>query len=300
MINGITPSLDALIAWRFQVPAVGLFNRQRVQHSQSGAHLSTARGRGIDFAETRAYHPGDDIRLINWKLTAKMGKPYTKVYHEERERPVYFIVDQNSSMHFGTRVCFKQVLAANLFALLGWSALAAEQQVGAILVGDHRFSEVAARRSRQNLLQTFKQLVDWQNQVGETAKQIERSLMRLNQQAKAGSTSIILSDCSHFNQTSWTLLKQLSHKNELMICFIYDSLEVQAPSKGRYQFSDGAQHYVVLNASQAKQRQQYQAWFAERRRMLEKFCRQYNIRLIPVATHDDLQQVINREVRYVV
>lgn len=109
----------------------------------------------MDFDEVRHYQAGDDIRLMHWALTARLGKPYTKVYHEERERSLYFVLDQTKSMHFGTRECFKSVKATNILALIGFGALEAHEKVGGIIFDDHGYNFYPAKQDKSALVKMF-------------------------------------------------------------------------------------------------------------------------------------------------
>ena len=115
--DAIIPSLESLLRLRAEARSLGLSQRNMAAH-QAGGYRSAFRGRGIDFEEVRVYQPGDDIRIMDWRVTARTGEPHTKVYREERERPVLFLVDQGASMMFGTQVAFKSVIAARIAALL--------------------------------------------------------------------------------------------------------------------------------------------------------------------------------------
>ncbi len=104
----------------------------------AGNRQSRFRGRGIDFQESRNYQPGDDIRTMDWRVTARTGRPHTKVFQEERERPIIIVIDCNPSMFFGTRVAFKAVIAARLAALIAWAAIRNGDRIGAVSVWPRR------------------------------------------------------------------------------------------------------------------------------------------------------------------
>jgi uncharacterized protein (DUF58 family) len=115
--------LETLIALRLRARSLASALARRVSSVPAGAHGSRFRGRGVDYRESRIYQPGDDIRHMDWRVTARSGRPHTKLFEEERERSVLLIVDQNPSLHFGTRVRFKSVQLARAAALVAWATV---------------------------------------------------------------------------------------------------------------------------------------------------------------------------------
>ncbi|MBE9538103.1 MAG: DUF58 domain-containing protein, partial [Proteobacteria bacterium] len=149
---GAYVSLADLIALRFPAGQLCLARKKRALSTLAGPNKSNFRGRGIDFEEVRRYQPGDDIRTIDWRVTARSGNAHTKLFQEERERPVLIVVDQRHGMFFGSGHCFKSVLAAHLASLLAWGALDNGDRIGGLVFNgaDHR--EIRPRRSRKTAL----------------------------------------------------------------------------------------------------------------------------------------------------
>src|SRR5690554_726431 len=150
--KGATISLQQLLVQRQAAQIVSYAPYNRSIAGISGLHLSKMRGRGIDFEEFRPYQQGDDIRTIDWRVTARIGKPFTKVFREERERPVIIAVDQTSSMYFGSQVAFKSVIAAQAAAIFCWMAIDNGDRVGGLVYGDTEQSLVRPKRSRRSAL----------------------------------------------------------------------------------------------------------------------------------------------------
>src|SRR6056300_461999 len=150
--RGAYATLEDLIALRFPAQQLRLARRKKALSALTGPNKSNFRGRGIDFEEVRSYQPGDDIRTIDWRVTARTGSAHTKLFREERERPVLVVVDQRSSMFFGSSHCFKSVLAAQLASLIAWSALDAGDRVGGLVFNGEEHREIRPRRSRKNVL----------------------------------------------------------------------------------------------------------------------------------------------------
>ncbi len=132
----------------------------------AGLMTSRFRGRGIDFAEVRVYQPGDDIRTIDWRVTARTGVAHTKLFQEERERPVLLLVDQSSSMYFGSRVMFKSVLAARTAALLAWAVLERGDRIGGIVFSEHGHREIRPRRNKHAVLRLLNELHGFNQALG--------------------------------------------------------------------------------------------------------------------------------------
>nr|WP_241480308.1 DUF58 domain-containing protein [Legionella norrlandica] len=128
MTNGVIAELSELIDLRRYVHSVHYKPQGRAL--RSGNHISKFRGRGMDFAEVRNYQAGDEIRHMEWRVTARTGRPHVKIYQEERERPVIMLVDFNPSMIFGTKIAFKSVVAARLASLLAWTVIKQGDRVG--------------------------------------------------------------------------------------------------------------------------------------------------------------------------
>ena len=138
-----------MIRLQWAARGFNLLPRQPLHSALAGRHATRIRGRGLDFDELRAYQPGDDVRSIDWKVTARTRKPHTRVYTDERERRVLLVVDQRLAMFFGTRVQMKSVTAAELAALLAWHVVDAGDRVGAVVFderGPSRSSPIAAAR----------------------------------------------------------------------------------------------------------------------------------------------------------
>jgi len=140
--KGVRVSLDELLSMRLRARRLARPST-RVRGSHAATHTSRFRGRGVDYVESRAYQPGDDIRLMDWRLTARSGRPHTKVFQEEREQSILLLVDCNASMHFGSRARFKSVQAARTAALVAWAAVHGGDRVGAIGFGPGLKAEIA-------------------------------------------------------------------------------------------------------------------------------------------------------------
>ena len=157
---GVYADLDELVRLQFKAMGFSFLPRQPVHSVLSGRHASRLRGRGLNFEEIRRYLPGDDIRTLDWKVTARTRKPHVRVYTEERDRPVVLVVDQRRSMFFGSRRAMKSVTAAEAAALAAWRVLSVGDRIGAIVFDDAGIVEIQPHRSRRRVMQILKAIVE--------------------------------------------------------------------------------------------------------------------------------------------
>ena len=158
-LRGVVARLADLVAARPRVRG-GFSGGKRVSSQLYGGHGSSFRGRGMEFDEVRVYHPGDDVRTIDWRVTARTGRPHTKLFQEERERPVLVLVDARASMRFGTRDCFKSVLAAKAAAVLAWIGIGGGDRVGGLVLAPSGIIALRAERTRRRILAFVRAIAD--------------------------------------------------------------------------------------------------------------------------------------------
>jgi len=293
MNNGIRPSIHELLALRHYAGNIQFFNKNKVHATQAGNRLSIARGRGMDFEEVRRYQPGDDIRLIHWSLTARLGKPFTKIYREERERSVYFVIDQSATMHFGSKVCFKNVMAAKIAALLGWTALQHHEQVGGIVFNNDYAEYIKPKRSRQALLNLFNLLNNNQG-ICHYNGGLSANLELLSRNLHSGSVVIIISDFFNLDNQTECYLKQINKKAEIINIMVYDPLEVNLPGSGNYSFSNEKGQERLEISSTKNNKELYNRQFIKRLNLIETISRQNQMQFVKIATNDNPLQQINQ------
>ena len=260
----------------------------RILSSQSGDYQSPFRGRGMEFDESRLYQPGDDIRNIDWRVTARTGKPHTKLFREERERPVFVWLDLRASMHFATRGKYKSVLAAELAAMIAWSALNNGDRIGGVIFSDNEHHELKPQRGKTAVLRLINRIVNdatWVNPAPEgTGKQsLEHALLRLRRVARPGSLIFLISDFRYLDAQAEIQLSRLSRHNEVAMLFVYDRLEQALPPPGRYKVSDGSREFLVDTSDNHLVRQ-YQQQFQTRSDRLLNLSRSNRMILLPCRT----------------
>ncbi|MEI6067458.1 MAG: DUF58 domain-containing protein [Methylococcaceae bacterium] len=262
----------------------------KLRSRQSGGYVSRFKGRGMEFDETRLYQPGDDIRSIDWRVTARTGKTHTKVFREERERPVFISVDNRLTMHFATRGVFKSVLAAKLAGLLAWTAEYHGDRIGGQLFSEQECRELKPQNGRHAVLRFLNALVKPQNPEGK-AFTLEQVLARLNQHAHPGSLVYIISDFRGINDQAETHLAKLSGHCEVVLIFIYDPLESSLPAKGRYRFTDDERD-VVIDSGDQQRILNYQQRFTRRLQRLESLAKKRGLTFIQCSTTEDPLQCL--------
>ena len=291
--EGAYVELAELIAARFLAKDLKLQQRRKALSLLAGPNKTNFRGRGIDFEEIRAYQAGDDIRTIDWRVTARTSKPYTKLFQEERERPLLIVTDQRQPMFFGSQFCFKSVMACHISALLAWAGLQQGDRVGGLVFGNHQHREIKPRRSRQSALAFIHLLEEYNGLLTKDTgpeisnkKNLRDSLQEVRRIAKPGNTIYLVSDFSDFNdQDIQKQLFLLSRHNEIVAFYIYDPLEKQLPPPGQYMVTNGQERHII-NTADRLSRKAYQRQFDQNQLFLQQQMRKLGIPLIDVATTD--------------
>ena len=265
----------------------------RVNSLQTGAYVSHFRGRGMEFDESRPYQPGDDPRSIDWRVTARSTTAYTKLFREERERPVLVVTDLRANMHFATKGCFKSVNASRAAALLSWAAHHRGDRLGGLIFGDTTHRELKPRLGRQAALRYVHELVahpDWQNRVrapdSDDEAPLAQAMSSLRRVARPGSLVVILSDFLGFSRAAQSYLSGVARHNEVLAVFLNDPLERQLPPPGRYRLVSNDDELAIDTIAKAA-RKDYREAFAARSQELEDFCKRYGVHLMPLSTADD-------------
>ena len=290
--HGTRIQLRDLLRWRLAAPFIPLENRSN-SSQLTGNRRSTLRGRGIDFDEVRLYQAGDDVRTIDWRVTARTGKMHTKVFHEEKERPVLLVLDLRSTMYFGSRRCFKSVLAANAAALLAWTALDSGDRIGALLVSDKGIIDIKPQRSRHTLLQLFQQIISIDQQhtqhapTTETTIHWQKAMQQLRALVRPGSCIVMLSDFHDWNTECQQTLHAVVRHCQCFAIHIHDVLEKQLPAIGLVNVHAG-QKKIALDTLDEKMLTHYQQTRAAHYQAVSLSMRALKIPLLALQTHEEV------------
>ena len=277
-------NLERLVALKYDLRGFSYLPKQPAQSQLTGKHRSRLRGRGLDFEEVRAYSFGDDIRSIDWKVTARTKKPHTRVYSEERERPVFLVLDQSSSMFFGSQKYMKSVIAAEAAAISAWKVLAVGDRVGGIVFNDENWEEVKPKRNSKAVLHFLNFIVEKNNRLSSVSFKNQNSEMlnRIFEQTLRYVTHnylvVIFSDFYGVNDQTVKLLKQISRHNDVIAGIITDEMEYQL--KSEMIIGDGDQQ-INLSEIKAEEKNTYTS---NQKAKLEVFKETLiNYRITPLA-----------------
>ena len=293
---GAYSDLAQLLRLRFAAQDLKLFAKRPVRSLLTGGERTRFRGRGIDFEEVRLYQPGDDIRTIDWRVTARTQVPHTKIFREERERPVFMVADQRATMFFGSQRCFKSVLCAHICALLGWAALGNSDRVGGLVFGDHTQRDIRPRRSKHAMLELLHQLQDYNHRLqspvppADSVKLVD-ILADTRRIAKPGCALVIVSDFHDFDAACEQQLFELARHTDVTLVHVFDPLERQLASNSVLTISDG-QSRCRIPANERRFQQAYHEHYQQHLQDLTRRCQRLNLSLLSYATNDDIQHLL--------
>ena len=299
--DGIHLTADELIALRPRCNALRLPMRQAAASALAGAYRSRYRGRGVDFLESRFYQPGDDIRNMDWRVTARTGKPHTKVFQEERERPVLVVLDAGPSLFFGTRRRLKSVAAGQLAAAVAWAAVRRGDRIGGFLFAPGRHRELRPAGGRRGAMRMIQGLVDWLQPERRDATQgepLSRALERVRHTVRPGSLVVIISDFFALDEDSERHLSRLRQHNDVIGCQVLDAAEHRLPA-GRYPISDGEQA-TLLDTTRGAARRRYEAMGARHLHEPRRMFQRHQCGWLVLNADDDPVDVLGRELRVLI
>lgn len=294
--KGAYTSLASLLRLRFAAQDLKLFVPRPVKSLLNGGERTRFRGRGMDFEEVRLYQAGDDIRSIDWRVTARTQVPHTKVYREERERPVFILIDQRSPLFFGSQQCFKSVLAAHIGTNLAWAALNNGDRVGGMLFGDFQQRDIRPRRSKHAVLELLHHLQDFNQQLRSPispngSKSLREILTDTRRIAKPGCALFIISDFHDFTNECEQQLFELGRHTDITLVHVYDPLEKHLASNTRLTVSNGQSRLQLPTDDNAFQQAYYTAYNEKLERIVSS-SKRLGITLLSYATTDNVQQAL--------
>ena len=288
MSHGINLNLEQLISLRAKARGLlpGFHGKARLQGP--AGYLSPFRGRGMEFDEVRIYQHGDDARSIDWRVTARRGETYTKLFREERERPVYVLTDLHPCMFFGTRNVFKSVLAMQLAAIVAWAAEGSGDRVGGIIGGSKGHRELPPTPRRTGVLSLLHGLEDLQpDHPGELQPgRLDELLDKLVHIVRPGSLVLVISDFQEMGEGIEASLSAIRWHSDLRIGFISDPLETGAPPKGHFRLGTPALQ-LNLDTTRSDIQTQWPALFTQRFDKISAICQKERLPLAHFSTADD-------------
>lgn len=296
--------LETLIKLNQQAHHLPLKSK-RIFSGLSGSFISAFKGRGMEFDESRPYQPGDDIRSIDWRVTARTGKTHSKLYREERERPVLVWLDLRKPMFFGSQNMYKSVLAAKAAALLAWSSTQNNDRIGGLIFAEEQHTELRPQRGKSatlHFLQSLARHSAWDiNNSPQTSVTEHQSsahaLNRLRRVAKPGSLIFLISDFRNMNESGnsniESSLAKMSKHNDLVMIFINDPLEQHLPPAGFYKLTDG-HNELTINTHHASSRSRYQQRYDSHQQYLKDLCIKLGVFYINLSTDKPLLESLQK------
>ncbi len=280
------------------------FLPRQPRHSPlAGLYASRLRGRGLDFDELRVYQPGDDVRDIDWKVTARMGKPHTRVYSEERDRRALVLVDQRINMFFGSRLQMKSVTAAETAALGIWRVLAQGDRPGAIVFNDREQVEIPAHRSQSRAVAILREIERMNRLLHARADQasspdrLNQVLERAHRVANHDQLILLVSDLDGFDEETPHLLNRLSRHNDVVVFLVFDPLERDLPEASLLVVSDGDLQ-IEIDARDRALRRSFTRVFEDRVDSGRRELHKRRIPLLPISAGepvvDQVQALLGR------
>jgi len=268
-------------------PAKSLTLQQSgIKSRQSGGYVSRVKGRGMEFDETRLYQPGDDVRSIDWRVTARTGKAHTKLFREERERPVFISLDNRPTMHFATRGVFKSVQAAKLAALLAWAAQHHSDRVGGQIYDKYVCRELKPQSGRHAVLRLLNLIL--QPQAGSNTPNLSLAevMNRLIHHVRPGSLVYLISDFRGLDGRVENTIARLARHCAVVMVLIYDPLENNLPEQGRYRFTDRVND-VVVDSHNRNGLIEYHQRFLDRQQTLQDLAKKMRMVMIQCSTEQN-------------
>jgi uncharacterized protein (DUF58 family) len=300
--DGVTLGIKELLYYQAKTGLLNLSPRKTVQAKLAGSYLAKTKGRGMEFDEARHYQAGDDIRAIDWRVTARTGKTHTKLYREEKERPVFVLADLSASMQFGTQLLFKSVQVAHLTALIAWAARKRGDRIGGLIFNQQQHLECKPYTRQKAVLSLLNGLIQLQKPVLDTHQQnngqvtFTDACARLRRLAHPGSLIFLLSDFSQLNDSAKQHIARLSKHCEIIAYPVSDPFEHELPKikvPQQVALTDGqSQQNILLGEKDSATRyfEQHQQRFTE----VEDTLKQCRAQVINISAATPLEQQLSQ------
>lgn len=296
--DGVNLTIKQLLQYQNKSALLDLDPRRAVQASLAGTYLAKTKGRGMEFDEARHYQAGDDIRAIDWRVTARTGKTHTKLYREEKERPIFVLADLSASMYFGTQLMFKSVQVAHLTALIAWAARKRGDRIGGLIFNQSQhmeFKPLTRQKAVLSLLHGLMLLHQPNSQIKQQMTFAD-ACARLRRLARPGSLVFLLSDFQQLDETAKQHIARLGRHCEIVAYPISDPFEHELPKVSVPQqvvITDGNTHQQILLGEKHtadKYFSAHQQQFAHIHTLLSQ-CR---AKVVPLSAALPLEQQLER------
>ncbi len=298
-IEGVFLEIDDLIKYSFIARNIHLRKSSKVNSIMAGRHASKLRGRGMDFEESRAYVNGDDIRNIDWRVTARLQKTYSKVFQEEKEHPAVIVTDLSKSMFFGSKKNMKSVCASQITALMAYKLSGDGDRVGGIVIKDNDVEMVKPKRDKKSLLHFLGKVVEANNELAEI--ELEKSLKdskvkvfeQLHNLISHDYTVLIISDFKRYDPIVIQRLLDLSVHNDIIVFKVYDELEKSIPEE-QISLSDG-ESQIEINGKDKKTIKSIKENFENKQNKFINELNSYKIPVFLINTESPIEEQIRTQ-----
>ena len=295
---GVFASLEELVRIRYRARDFSFKPQQPVTSILSGRYASRLRGRGLNFEELRRYHVGDDIRTMDWHVTARTRTPYVRVYTEEKDRAVLLVVDQRLNMFFGTRDRLKSVTAAQLAALGAWRALDVGDRVGIVAFDDETLFEMPPRRSEQNVMSILNGVLEMnhalhaESGVHPAPGMLNTALEKAMRLAKHDMLVVIVSDFFGIDEQTSKLTARISTHNDILGILVHDPMRLDPPT-GRFRASDG-ENQLEIDLDDRQLRERLVEDYRDEQERIARFLRRLSAPLLMISNEGDVVSQVRR------
>ena len=252
----------------------------------AGEYHSAFKGRGMAFSEVREYQFGDDIRNIDWNVTARYGHPFIKIFEEERELTVMLLVDVSGSREFGTVERLKKNVIVELAAILSFSAISNNDKIGVIFFSDQIEKFIPPKKGRTHTLRIIRELIEFEPVSRKT--DISVALRYLTNAMKRRVTAFIISDLMDSPASMEQALSIANNKHDMVGLRIYDEREAELPSVGMIKFKDAETgEYIWVDSSSRNVRETYRRHWSERNKQLDSLLKKTGLDYVNISTRED-------------
>ncbi len=270
-----------------------LAKHQKVKSILGGKHASKLRGRGMDFEEVRVYVPGDDIRNIDWKVTAKTQKTHAKVFSEEKEKPVLILVDQSRSMLFGSKVKTKALIATEIAAIAAFKIQKEGDRVGGVVFAEEEVDIIYPKRNKKNILLFLERMVYHNRKLkdfktGNRAQLLEETISKVKNIVTHDFLVILISDFIEYSEKVTRFLSKISQHNDVILIKISDPMERNIPTE-EIIFGDREKQFTVPG-NKEEIHEKFKVGFDQDLHHFEAHMQRHRIPIIQINTIEPLEQ----------
>ncbi|MPQ76591.1 DUF58 domain-containing protein [Hydrogenovibrio sp. JE_KL2] len=292
----IYSQLDDLLQLRFHVKRLRLNSQQRLISEKAGYRQAIRKGRGMEFNEVREYSPGDDIRHIDWKVSARTRKYHTKLFTEELERPVLCILEQSPKLFFGSQTRFKSVQALNIAATLGWVTLQEGDRFGGYVFNHLGHKWIEPKHQAKNVLQFLNAATTLQQQVLRpgTRDNWQHHLTQVLPYLKSGTRVYLIGDFLDMERTFFDTLSHFKRQCEIVLIHVFDPVEADLPSQGILKLTDG-ENQTDFDTFSSRQLADYHTQYASKFDALQQLSYSLQIPMLSISTQENVLESLRAQ-----